>query len=212
FVNQYYGDGIMALFLGDASQGVRAAADMLHTLSQYNVERQAKGRMPIQLGIGLHTGPLMMGIIGDQLRMEAGVVSDTVNTASRMEGLTKVFGVELLLSESCYQDLSLEQQAYTRPLGRVLVKGRATPIAIYEAFIGSSAELQAQKQASLSAYQAGLEAYFSGDLPHAQTQLTQALVHYPDDRAAQYYLERTKSFLEHGLPQDWTGVEIMAFK
>ncbi|MEM9983616.1 MAG: adenylate/guanylate cyclase domain-containing protein [Bacteroidota bacterium] len=212
FVNQYYGDGIMALFLGDATQGVSAAADMLQGLVQYNLERQAKGRLPIQLGIGLHTGPLMMGIIGDQLRMEAGVVSDTVNTASRMEGLTKIFGVEMLLSESCYRGLSPEQQAFTRPLGRVLVKGRAKPLAIYEAFMGNSAELQSRKQASLYAYQAGLEAYFSKDLALAQTQLTQALTLYPDDQAAQYYLDRTHNFLQNGFPEDWAGVEVMAFK
>ncbi|MEM6263643.1 MAG: adenylate/guanylate cyclase domain-containing protein [Bacteroidota bacterium] len=212
FVNQYYGDGIMALFLGDSQQGVSAAADMLHALAQYNSERQAKGRLPIQLGIGLHTGPLMMGIIGDQLRMEAGVVSDTVNTASRMEGLTKIFGVEMLLSESCYQGLSPEQQMYTRPLGRVLVKGRTTPLAIYEAFMGSPNELKVQKQGSLSAYQAGLEAYFGGNLTLAQTHLNQALSIYPDDRAAQYYLDRTHAFLQDGLPDDWAGVEVMAFK
>ncbi len=212
FVNQYYGDGIMALFLGDPGQGVGAATDMLQALAQYNQERQAKGRLPIQLGIGLHTGPLMMGIIGDQLRMEAGVVSDTVNTASRMEGLTKIFGVEMLLSESCYQGLSPAQQAYTRPLGRVLVKGRAAPLAIYEAFLGSTPPLQSQKQASLAAYQAGLEAYFSGELSQAKTQLTRALAQYPGDRAAQYYLNRTLGFLQDGLPTDWAGVEVMAFK
>lgn len=110
FVNQYYGDGIMALFLHEPADALRAAVGMLRVLALYNEERQAKGRSPIQIGIGIHTGPLMMGIIGDTLRMEAGVVADTVNTASRMEGLTKHFGVNLILSEATFQRIKASER------------------------------------------------------------------------------------------------------
>ena len=110
FVNQYYGDGIMALFLDAPRDAVAAAIEMQRELAAYNQERQAKGREPIRMGVGVHTGPLMMGIIGDTLRLEASVVADTVNTAARMEGLTKHYGVNLLLSEATWQRIREDRE------------------------------------------------------------------------------------------------------
>ncbi|MEL7534457.1 MAG: 7TM diverse intracellular signaling domain-containing protein, partial [Bacteroidota bacterium] len=98
FVNQYYGDGVMALFQNQAMDAVAAAIEMQQAVQQYNQERKAEKLPPIKIGIGLHTGSLMMGIMGDRGRMEAGVVSDAVNTAARMEGLTKLYGSSLILS------------------------------------------------------------------------------------------------------------------
>ena len=104
FVNQYYGDGIMALFM-DANSGINspkdsvlAALEMHRELYQYNQERIEKNRIPINIGIGIHTGPLMLGVIGDEKRMDVGVVSDAVNTAARMEGLTKHYGSTTIVS------------------------------------------------------------------------------------------------------------------
>jgi len=212
FVNQYYGDGIMALFLKEPAEALYAAADMLKELQPYNAEREAKGRMPIQLGIGLHTGSLMMGIIGDQLRMEAGVVSDTVNTASRMEGLTKFFGVKLLLSESCYKKLGQEARAMVRPLGRVLVKGRKTPIAIFDCFAGDPEPVRKAKLRTQAGMTEGLEAYLAGDFAQSQAQLEAVISLFPGDKAAQFYLSQSKKYLTEGTPENWAGVEIMAFK
>lgn len=131
FVNQYYGDGVMALFLKQADQAVTAAIEMLKTLKTYNEGRLAKGKEAIRIGIGIHTGSLMMGVIGDALRMDAGVVSDTVNTASRMEGLTKQFGVEIVVSESTLA-LMQDKDAFRHSLlGRVQVKGRQQPLSVY---------------------------------------------------------------------------------
>ncbi|NQY06930.1 MAG: hypothetical protein HRT68_12270 [Flavobacteriaceae bacterium] len=99
FVNQFLGDGIMALFQNEPENALKASISMHKELHKYNLKRVQENRMPLQIGIGLHYGPLMLGIIGDHKRMDAGVVSDTVNTAARVEGLTKHYGASILLSQ-----------------------------------------------------------------------------------------------------------------
>jgi len=131
FVNQYYGDGIMAIFPSSALAAVEAAVGMQTRLVAYNRERISKGREPIQIGIGIHSGPLMLGIIGDQERMDTGVVADTVNTASRMESLTKQYGTGIIVSETTYAALP-KDVVQLRKLDRVRVKGKNDPLDIYE--------------------------------------------------------------------------------
>ncbi len=105
FISQYFGDGLMALFLDNAENATHAAIEIQKTLQQYNRHRNTKRRSAIQTGIGLNTGQLMLGIIGDKNRYESTVIADAVNTASRMEGLTKIFGAAIILSEKTLIDL-----------------------------------------------------------------------------------------------------------
>ncbi len=165
FVNQYYGDGIMALFLQKPEDALHAAIDIQRELRTYNEERRAKGRVPIKVGMGLHTGPLMMGIIGDQLRMDATVVADTVNTASRMEGLTKVYGVNLIVSETVVRQLPSDHGFTLRNLGKVLVKGRKQPLQIFECLEAGLPEEERQKRNSLGIFSEGATAYLHGSFP-----------------------------------------------
>ena len=99
FVNQYLGDGIMAIFTENKGGSVQASVDMQTAIRKYNKKRISDGRIPIKVGMGMHTGMLIMGIIGDRERLEPATISDAVNTASRVEGLTKYFGANILLTE-----------------------------------------------------------------------------------------------------------------
>ncbi|MEZ4687147.1 MAG: response regulator, partial [Bacteroidia bacterium] len=87
FVNQYFGDGLMALFMKSYDDGISAAIEMQKTISVYNDYRRKKGRNPIRVGVGLHSGPIIMGILGDSQRRDPNVVSDTVNTARGWKAL-----------------------------------------------------------------------------------------------------------------------------
>jgi DNA-binding response OmpR family regulator len=89
FIDQYYGDGVMALFPGRADDAVQAAIAMQKTVAGFNQEREAEGLPPIRIGVGLHLGDLMLGIIGSQDRMQGAEVADAVNTAARIEGLPR---------------------------------------------------------------------------------------------------------------------------
>ena len=90
--------------------------------------------MPLKTGIGLHYGSLVLGVIGDTLRMDTGVVSDTVNTSSRLEGLNKVFGTTAIVSEDVYKQLEHPEAFVHRFLGKVQVVGKMKALGIYDFF------------------------------------------------------------------------------
>ncbi|MEO6132982.1 MAG: response regulator, partial [Saprospiraceae bacterium] len=139
-INQYLGDTIMMLFMEKADQGVQAGIDILRMMTEYNQERINKKRKAIKLGIGMHSGPLMMGIIGDSFRTDAAVISDTVNTASRMEGLTKYFNANFILSEDTLNKLEDRERFHLRYLGKVQAKGKHQSLDIYECYDGDTDE------------------------------------------------------------------------
>jgi len=106
FVNQYLGDSIMAIFPGSATDALNAAIDMQKEVQEFNRVRKINNQVPIKIGIGMHTGSLVMGITGDQERMDAATISDTVNTASRIESLTKYYRANILLSDASWNRFS----------------------------------------------------------------------------------------------------------
>ena len=131
FIDKYIGDAIMGLF------SLRAGLDMLAVLEPFNGERRAAGHEPIAIGIGLNSGSLMIGTIGEKNRMDGTVISDTVNLASRIESLTKDYGVGLLISQFTRDELADPAAYDIRPIGSVLVKGRTQPVTIFEVVRGT---------------------------------------------------------------------------
>ncbi|TGM12867.1 adenylate/guanylate cyclase domain-containing protein [Leptospira selangorensis] len=132
FIDKYLGDGIMALFPSLPDQALDAAMEMLRELESLNQSRADRHYEPIQIGIGLHTGTLMLGTIGEEERMDGTVISDAVNLASRIEGLTKEFHANLLLSESTYRKLKNRRKYSFKKLGKVKVKGKSKSSEVYE--------------------------------------------------------------------------------
>ncbi len=210
FVNQYLGDAIMALFNDAPIDGLDAAIDMQKTLARYNLERLADQLSPIRVGIGLHTGPLIMGIIGDDQRMDAATISDTVNTASRIESLTKYFKVNILLSAESLNGVSPNFQ--TRFLGHVLLKGKKAPTAIYECFEGDHPEQLEKKTESQALFAEGMDQYLTKQFAAAVHSFEKVVASNPEDQTAQLFLYKANGFIAKGVPENWTGVEVMSFK
>lgn len=131
-IDKYLGDGIMALFPGEPSTALRAALAMRQSLREFNDERQKRGRVPIEIGIGIHTGNLMLGTIGENERMECTVISDAVNIASRLDGLTSTYGAPILISGDMKDRLGDESGFVFRFLDTVTLRGRTQAIALYE--------------------------------------------------------------------------------
>ncbi len=212
FVNQYLGDGIMALFLKSATDSVKASIAIQKAIREYNSQRLAKGRIPIDVGIGLHNGPLMMGIIGDEERMDPGVVSDTVNTAARMEGLTKYYGALVIISEDTLAKIENPEQFNYRELGKVQVKGKRIAVKIYEIYDGDPEEILELKQRSKEDFESGLYHFFNKNFTEAASAFKEALKVYPNDKTSQLYLKRSAEFMVKGVPESWSGVEAMSEK
>jgi class 3 adenylate cyclase/HAMP domain-containing protein len=140
FIDKYIGDAIMALF-GNADDAVRAGLAMLGALDGFNDERSASGLEPIAFGVGINTGQLMLGTIGEKDRMDGTVISDAVNLAARVESLTKDYGTPLLISEFTLRELADPGAYDIRPVDVVVVKGKTRPVAIYA--VGASSGVDA---------------------------------------------------------------------
>lgn len=171
-----------------------------------------KDRKPIQIGIGMHTGPLMLGIMGDRDRMDANVVSDAVNIASRMEGLTKFYGASIAVSEDTLSRLAGAGKFNHRFLGKVQGKGKQQPISVFEITVGDSREISDLKSRTKTDFEAGLNHYFAKEFTEASVCFKNVLKTNAKDKTAKLYLERSAQFMVQGVPEDWEGVEAMANK
>jgi predicted ATPase/class 3 adenylate cyclase len=210
-INQLLGDGIMAFFTS-SEKALEAAVAMQLQLQRYNQSRLAKGYIPLQVGIGLHAGPVIIGIMGDEGRMDITISSDTVNTASRIEGLTKHFGANILLSEPVAQALSGKQGQELRFLGKVQLQGKSKEVGVFECFGGDEPDAAAAKAASLADFQTALQAYAVGEFEAAAEALRPIVDLKPEDLPAQFFLQKALKLALTGLDKDWTGVEQMRVK
>jgi len=131
FIDKYIGDAIMALFPGSADNALRAAISMYEQLAVFNEKSALQGINPIKAGWGLHFGSLMLGILGSESRMEGTVISDAVNLAGRIEGLTKNYEPDILLSRQLLDNLITPNAFNTVFLDRMQVKGRSQLENIY---------------------------------------------------------------------------------
>ena len=203
FVNQYLGDGIMAIFQKSPEDALMAAIDMQKALQAYNTQRSIDNRQGIRVGMGLHTGSLIMGIIGDEYRTDAATISDAVNTASRMESLTKTFGANILLSEQSLHRISDLTKFHIRYLGKVKVKGRKAPVGVYECFDGDPESILESKLKKRDVFSEAIDHYAAQRFSQAIIRLEEIVEDHPQDLVAQYFLREAKQYLTHGVPEGW---------
>ncbi|NER39663.1 MAG: response regulator [Oscillatoria sp. SIO1A7] len=190
FIDKYIGDAIMALFSGRADDAVRSGISMLHRLVDYNEGRRRAGYVPIKIGMGINTGSLMLGTVGGANRMDSTVISDAVNLASRLEGLTKKYGVSLLISHHTFARLDNSNQYHIRLIERLKVKGKSKDVAVFEVFDGDEPELREAKLATSTIFEEGLLLYYGQSFKKAAERFKEALRINPRDRVAEIYLER----------------------
>jgi class 3 adenylate cyclase/PAS domain-containing protein len=192
FIDKYIGDGIMALFSGEADNAVKAGIAMLQELTTYNQHRASHGYVPIQIGIGINTGSLMLGTVGGSNRMDSTVISDTVNLASRLEGLTKEYGVSLLVSHHTFAQLQDANQYVFRIIDRVQVKGKSKAVSVYEIFDGDPPKIRDRKLATKTAFEEALLLYNFHAFRDAARLFKDCLRINPGDRVARIHLECCK--------------------
>lgn len=190
FIDKYMGDGIMALFSGMADDAVKAGIAMLQRLAVYNQKRVNSGYVPIQIGIGINTGSMMLGTVGGKNRMDGTVISDAVNLASRMENLTKIYGVPLLMTHHTLARLQNPTEYNIRFIAKVKVKGKSKAVAVFEVFDGDEPKIKEGKLATKSIFEEGLFLYHQHCFRKAAKCFEACLRINRRDRVAQIYLER----------------------
>ena len=212
FVNQYLGDAIMAIFPRNAADALAAAVDMQKEVQEFNQIRQLKNNVPIQIGIGMHTGPLIMGITGDKDRLDASTISDTVNTASRIESLTKHYKASIILSEASLEQIAQKENFHLRDLGLVQLKGKRESIKVHECFSDHSKLELHKKLETLSLFNEGVAHYISRSFRLANTAFQEVLAANPGDPTARFFFSKTKQIIEAGIPENMGGVVEMLEK
>ncbi|MEP6646182.1 MAG: AAA family ATPase [Saprospiraceae bacterium] len=211
FINQFTGDGMMALFT-DVDQALNAVISMQQAVRDYNEKRASSDQEPIKIGIGLHTGLIMLGVIGDVNRYDAGVISNEVTTASRIEGLTKMFDASILISESTLSKIEKLSEYDYRYLGSVQVKGRTAAVKVFECFSGDKENIIELKNQTLVDFNEGLKSYFERDFIIAAGHLKKVLNVNPGDVTADRYFRHAADLMVKGVGVEWSGVEIMTEK
>jgi adenylate cyclase len=206
FIDSFSGDGIMALFKGSPDHAVRAGIASFRALDRFNQALAARGEAPIRIGIGINTGPLMLGILGGKERLNASVIGDPVNLASRIEAYTKQANAPLLVSDTTVELLDDPAAYALRPVERVRLPGVVRPVLVHEVLDALPDAERARKLSSLEDLEAGRKAMLEGNLALALDRLQAARALDPLDPVIARALERCRAFLEHGLPAGWDGV------
>ena len=207
-IDKYMGDAIMSFWgapLDDpdhARNALYAAMDMMVELRIMQKDFESRGWPPVNIGIGLNTGNMNVGNMGSEFRMAYTVLGDSVNLGARLEGLTKEYGVNIIVSEST--KASVPEFIY-RDLDRVRVKGKNEPIAIFEP-IGTEDDLDQETKSELSKYNQALKDFRAQNWDKAEIDFLDLSRSFPDRFLYQVYLDRV-SYYRNNLPgENWDGV------
>lgn len=213
-LDKYIGDAIMAFFGAPEEQpdhalvGCRTALAMMERLYECRKDWCFPGFSRIEIGLGISSGEMVVGNMGSVKRMSYTVMGDQVNLASRLEGLTKFYGVKILISE--FTHAQVRHEITCREIDQVRVKGKDTPVAIYEPF--SKDYFTDGRYAFIASFEKGLQAYREGRFEEAMALFEDTLVFKPEDHPSLLYIERCRTMSATPLPQGWDGVCTMVDK
>jgi class 3 adenylate cyclase len=212
YIDKYVGDSIMALFDRTPDDAVQTSVSMFKALREFNEERLRKGYEPIRIGVGVNTGMMMLGTLGEEDRMEGSVISDAVNLAARLEGLTKLYKTKLLISEATFKKLTLEVFK-PRLIDKVAVKGKAASVLVYEVMDAEAPEIFEKKQTTLKLFERGFDLYQNQRFEEALPLFCRCLELVPEDTVATLYVERCQILISGGWDTEtWDGVNRMETK
>jgi class 3 adenylate cyclase len=183
FIDKYIGDAVMALFPRGPEDAVQAAVALHRAVEALNREELA-GQAPVRIGVGLHVGPLVLGTIGEERRIDSTVIADAVNVASRLESMTKTFGAGALISGDVLRGLPPGHRAVAvRRLGAYRFRGKAVPLDVYELLDALAPAVRELRLATRPLIERAVRAVTAGDRGEAETILAEVEALDPTDRA-----------------------------
>ena len=206
-IDKYMGDAVMAFWgapLADpdhAQHAVVTGLEMIKTVDGLGEYFESQGWPPIAVGVGVASGEMNVGNMGSEFRVAYTVMGDTVNLGSRLEGLTKQYGVSIIVSDGTVQ---MTPAIVYRELDLVRVKGKHEPVAIYEP-LGLESDISNEKKAALEEFADALQAYRRQDWDAAERSLAE-LKQSNDELLYNAYLDRIRQFRQEPPPGDWDGV------
>lgn len=217
-LHKYIGDAVMAVWGDvipekpeiDAANAVRAALAMRAELVELNAGWTANNRKPFKIGIGLNFGPVLVGNIGATQRREFTVIGDHVNLAARLEGVTKEYHTDLIISESVHA--LVRGEFLVRTLGVIQVKGKTQFVKIYEVLADLKNDDKKWPRDWVETYERAMAAYFDRKFTEARDLFRKCLRERPDDYNSKVYAEQSEKFISKPPPKNWDGTHKMTTK
>ncbi len=216
-LDKYMGDCIMAIWgapvslENHAEMSCKAAVEMMRLLEIVKNESTSEIGKAIDIGIGINSGEMIIGNMGSDMIMDYTVIGDNVNLASRLEGINKVYGTNIIISEFTKKLLG-ETVIPMRKLDIVKVKGKAKPVAIYE-ILHSRITQNTDSGRLITTYEEALSSYLNRQWADAEEKFRFILEHLrKDDNPSKIFLSRLAYISENPVPDDWDGVTVMKDK
>ncbi|NVJ84818.1 MAG: adenylate/guanylate cyclase domain-containing protein [Algoriphagus sp.] len=186
FIDKYIGDAVMALFANKPDNAIQAALELQQEVKNNNLLSNQK----IGIGVGIHYGNLILGTVGSKYRMDGTVISDAVNTASRIEELTKVYKLDILISEDLKKQVQAPENFNFRLIDTLNLRGKRSQNCIYEVYDDPNK----YPPGFLEHYEQGMHSFRNVDIKEAKVQLDAALSLKPNDGPCQYFLEKLAEY------------------
>ncbi len=213
-LDKYMGDAIMAVFGAPldqpdhAARACRTAIDMMEELKKLQKKWEDEGRPVLDIGVGVNSGDMVVGNMGSEMRFDYTVMGDSVNLGSRLEGINKEYGTNIVISEFTYA--AVQDVFFCRELDSVRVKGKKLPVKIYELL---AEKKDAEKwEKAVSIFEEGLSKYKQGLWDEAIVFFRKCLEAKPDDGPAKLYIERCEALKKNPPEGPWDGVFTMTKK
>ncbi|MDF2721055.1 MAG: hypothetical protein K0Q59_730 [Paenibacillus sp.] len=204
-INKYSGAGFMALFSGSMADALAASIEMRKELDMYNMHRGNSGYNPVDIGIGLHKGPLRLGIIGEEQRLESNVISDNVNISTILERLTEPLGASILITDSVVKALDEKSKFQYRNLGMIQVGGMKESLHLYDVYQGDPDTIRTLKDRTKARFEEAVTYYQVGRFYDARESFLMVIKQNRQDKAAQLYFYLCDEYFRNGTSEDWNG-------
>ncbi len=216
YVDKFIGDAVMAFWgapVPEQDHAYRACVAALHNQARLKALQPELAQLGLgskmHMRIGIHTGKAVVGMMGSIKKLNYTIIGDAVNLASRLEGVNKFYETSILISQETYA--ALNSRLIVRELDYIRVKGKQDPTRIYEV-VAEPGTLTSLQERFLTAYQAGMDAYWEREFRKARNAFLHALKVVPQDFAARMFLERCDRYLKKAPGPRWDGVTTLKSK
>jgi adenylate cyclase len=214
-LDKFIGDAVMAHWGGITTQGekqdainaVRTAVQMRKRLAELNVQWIPRGMIDLKFGIGINNGEAIVGNLGSQKKSEISAIGDAVNTASRLEGITKEYHTDLIIGEAVAE--FVRDTFHLRTVGLNQPKGKTLPLELFGVIDERTAIAEPEW---LATHEKGVQLYRQREFSDAALCFESVLAALPEDWLANEYLGECREFIVHPPPEDWNAVHVMKSK